>query len=71
MKIDGSLGKLRTADELYEEATSSFLEAGSENVDDKDPYSCMSTGDLNRFWSLECTKKAMNRICEVKGARNL
>lgn len=71
MKIDGSLGTFRPADELYEEATSSFLEAGSENVDDKDPSSCMSPGDLNRFWSLDCTQKAMHRICEVKGARNL
>ncbi|KAK7053469.1 hypothetical protein VNI00_004095 [Paramarasmius palmivorus] len=54
----------RTADDILEEAATK-LETLSQSKS-KDPSTHISASDVTCFASLECTKLALNRICDVK-----
>ncbi|TFK54172.1 hypothetical protein OE88DRAFT_1675650 [Heliocybe sulcata] len=63
---DGSPGTFRPLEDLFEEALPKLLELAEENASPKDPSASLARRDLELFTSLECVKKAMKNVCEVK-----
>ncbi|KAL4267731.1 Ribonuclease H2 subunit B [Pleurotus pulmonarius] len=56
-------GLLRPADDIFEEAIANLTQSTSE---ESRAAPAVSTEDLTRFVELDCTKRAMSRVCEVK-----
>ncbi|KAF4567569.1 hypothetical protein EYR40_006570 [Pleurotus pulmonarius] len=56
-------GLLRPADDIFEEAIANLTQSTSE---ESRAAPAVSAEDLTRFVELECTKRAMSRVCEVK-----
>ncbi|KAF9501883.1 hypothetical protein BDN71DRAFT_1584917 [Pleurotus eryngii] len=57
-------GPLRPADDIFEEAIARLTRPTS---NESASASAVSAEDLTRFVELDCTKRAMSRVCEVKG----
>lgn len=57
-----SVGPLRPADDIFEEAIAKLTQSTS-----NESTPAVSVEDLTRFVELDCTKRAMSRVCEVKG----
>jgi ribonuclease H2 subunit B len=66
VKVDGTLGSFRPADDMLEQAATQLVNAGSKN---KDPSMTLSEKDLRHFSSLQCVQSALKRLCDVKGSR--
>jgi ribonuclease H2 subunit B len=63
-KTDGTLGTFRPADDIFEEAAA-LLRKGVPK--DKDPSMKISGKDIHQFSSLPCVRRALTRLCDVKG----
>ncbi|KAF7428249.1 hypothetical protein PC9H_007470 [Pleurotus ostreatus] len=57
------VGPLRPADDIFEEAIAKLTQSTS---NESASASVVSAQDLTRFVELDCTKRAMSRVCEVK-----
>ncbi|KDQ27721.1 hypothetical protein PLEOSDRAFT_1065053 [Pleurotus ostreatus PC15] len=57
------VGPLRPADDIFEEAIAKLTQSTS---NESAAASVVSAEDLTRFVELDCTKRAMSRVCEVK-----
>ncbi|KAH7913669.1 ribonuclease H2, subunit B [Hygrophoropsis aurantiaca] len=62
---DGSAVKFRPADDIFTDAAE-LLATGSKATATKDPSSLIPKNDIATFASLDCVKRAMKRVCEVK-----
>ncbi|CAA7261686.1 unnamed protein product [Cyclocybe aegerita] len=60
--LDGSSVQFRTLDDLFEEGTKKF----ETSLQERGKTTAPRTQDIHRLCSLECTRKALSRLCEVK-----
>ncbi|KAG9316403.1 ribonuclease H2, subunit B [Chiua virens] len=61
----GSVGNFRPAEDIFEDAARYIAEASKTVVTQDAPIS-VEVEDVMRFAALDCTKKAMKRLCDVK-----
>ena len=64
---ESSPGTFRPLDDVFEHAVGMFVQSPPTEANPKDASSMISSDDLMRFCALECARKAMRRVCEVKG----
>jgi len=63
-KTDGTLGTFRQADDIFEEAVALLRKRVPK---DKDPSMKVSGKDIHLFSSFPYVRKALTRLCDVKG----
>ncbi|KAH8107902.1 ribonuclease H2, subunit B [Cristinia sonorae] len=61
--LGGTAGSFCPADDIFEEVRSRILNGGTGA---QDAIRDVSSNDLTHFFSLDCVKLAMKRVCEVK-----
>jgi len=62
---DGSVGSFRPAEDIFEDAARHIAEASVTGAT-QDASMRVGVEDILKFAALECTKKAMKRLCDVK-----
>ena len=71
MKPDGSTAQFRTADDIFEDAAnrlgkSPAVDSSSTETND----TLVLSQDIIDLWSLQCIRKAIRSICDIKGSSN-
>ena len=66
MQADGTMGQFRTFDDIIEEAAAKLAKSDHSALPE-DPSTIVSEKDILHLASLDCTKSALKRICDVKG----
>ena len=64
LQVDGSPGKFRQLDDIFETATSHLQKNKRE---DSDLSTAIVGKDIMSFSALNCTTSAMKRLCDIKG----
>ncbi|KAJ3555767.1 hypothetical protein NM688_g2389 [Phlebia brevispora] len=64
---DGSAGTFRPMDDVFEDAIEKLAGSLSAPTNPKDASTELSSEDLRRFFSLDCARDSMKRVCDVKG----
>ncbi|KAG6378137.1 hypothetical protein JVT61DRAFT_13825 [Boletus reticuloceps] len=65
-QLNGGIGSFRPAEDIFEDAARHMTES-SMTSPSQDTSMHVRVEDIMKFGALECTKKAMKRLCDVKG----